>query len=136
VLPDTLLDFRAKSPAVAGGRTTETTAPVAVREYASGGKTLRLKVSDTANAPALRASLDERLLVVGGEASGHQQGAIIAGAPGVEAFHGKARVSRAVVLARGRFLVEAIVRETDAPDDGRRVIEAMKLNAIKLPVAK
>lgn len=126
-LPDQLGSFKARAPSAVAQRTNgEADTQIAVREYDGGTRNARIKITDTANVPALRASLDERLLVVSGAGSGNQHGAVIAGAPGIEAFHEKARISRAVALLQGRYLVEIIVRETDEAGDARKLLEAIK----------
>jgi hypothetical protein len=131
-LPESVVGFSASGDARTGAReSSEGRAHVATREYVAKDKSaLRIKITDTAEIASLRESLREQLTVMGQGSSGNQTGALIAGHPGVVAYDKPRRLSRAVMLVRGRFLVEAMVRDTDHSAAAREALEKLPVTAL------
>jgi len=117
-LPDEIDDYEAAGPARTGTMPAELgEASVASRQYKQGKALLSLKITDTADAPQVRAELIPQLTAIGNAPTGEQKGAIDDGVVGITAYHAKVNASRAVALVGGRFLVEVMVDDTIKPDD-------------------
>lgn len=117
-LPDEIDDYEASGPARTGNMPAELgEASVASRQYKQGKALLSLKITDTADAPQVRAELIPQLTAIGNAPTGEQKGAIDDDVVGISAYHAKVNASRAVALIGGRFLVEVMVDDTIKPDD-------------------
>jgi hypothetical protein len=118
------------APSLATRDVRELRVPVVVREYTSGKRRLRVKITDTTDLPAVRQELVDQLTQIGDATTGNQHGLVLRGIPAIAAYHEHGRISRASLLAGGRYLVEIMVHDTDAAEDALRVAEAMNLGAL------
>jgi hypothetical protein len=117
-LPDEIEDYEAAGPARSGAMPAELgEATVASRQYKQGKALMSLKITDTSDAPQVRAELVPQLTAIGNAPTGEQRGAIDDDVVGITAHHAKVNASRAVALVGGRFLVEVMVDNTVKPDD-------------------
>lgn len=117
-LPDEIEDYEAVGPAHTGTTPVELgEATLATRQYKQGQALMNLKITDTADAPQLRAELVPQLTALGNAPTGEQKGAIDDDVAGISAYHAKVNASRALALIGGRFLVEVMIDNTIKPDD-------------------
>ena len=93
-------------------------------------RTRRARAVGTVRDAASRQSLLERLMVVTGDVSGNQHGAVVSGFPAVTAFRADVRISKSAALAHGRYLVEVMVENTDDAGDALKVLESLDLKSL------
>jgi hypothetical protein len=118
------------APSLATREVRELRVPVAVREYTSGKRRLRIKITDTTDLPAVRQELVDQLTQIGDVTTGNQHGLVLRGMPAITAYHEQTRISRASLLAGGRYLVEIMVHDTDGAEDALRAAEGLSLGSL------
>jgi hypothetical protein len=117
-LPDEIDDYTAIGAAATGVTPAQLgQATVATRRYKQGNAVMNVKITDTADAPQLRAEFAPQLTSVGNAPTGEQTGAIEDDIAGIRAYHAKVNASRALALISGRYLVEVVVDNAIKPDD-------------------
>lgn len=117
-LPDEIDDYQAMGATSTGVTPSQLgQATVATRRYKQGAAVMNVKITDTADAPQLRAEFVPQLTSVGNAPTGEQTGAIEGDVAGIRAYHVKVKASRALALISGRFLVEVVVDNAIKPDD-------------------
>ena len=126
VLGDKLGKLTADGAVSAAGREgSGTEIAIAARNYLAGKQRVRVKITDTALAPAARRAVSERLAELGNEAAGNQRGVFVRGYPAVSADFAQERSSRASALIGDRYLVQVVVDEAAQPDAALKVIEQL-----------
>lgn len=136
VLPKSIDDYEPVGPARIGTTPAELgTATVAARQYKDGKALINLKITDTADAPALRRDLAAQLTGVGNEPTGSQTGVLEDDVPGVRAYHEANNASRASALIGGRFLVEVMVDNAIEQDDAWTAIEEIERDELERTAA-
>ena len=126
VLGDKLGKLTAEGAASAADREgSGTEIAIAARNYVAGKQRVRVKITDTALAPAARRTVSERLDQLGNEAAGNQRGVFVRGYPAVSAHFTQERSSRASALIANRYLVQVMVDEAAKPDAALEVIEQL-----------
>lgn len=117
-LPDEIDDYRAMGATSTGVTPAQLgQATVATRRYKQGNAVMNVKITDTADAPQLRAEFVPQLTAIGNAPTGEQTGVIEDDVAGIRAYHAKVNASRALALISGRFLVEVVVDNAIKPDD-------------------
>lgn len=135
-LPSSVDDYEPAGPARTGTTPAELgTATVAARQYKDGKALINLKITDTADAPALRRGLAAQLTGIGNEPTGSQTGALEDDVPGIRAYHAASKASRASALIGGRFLVEVMVDNAIEEDDAWTAIEEIERDELERTAA-
>lgn len=95
--------------------------------YKRADRTLRLKLTDAGRLPQLRKTIGESLTLVGNQATGNQRGLLIAGKPALASYDERRKVSRAVVVAGGRYVLELTLQGAESADEAAKAAESIDL---------
>lgn len=134
VLERSIGDFSAREDLNEGTvRFGEAVLPVASREYGDGDRTLYLKLTDTAAAPAVHQQVIEELTQSGKRAGTFVRGDIVRGYPGIFSYSPTHASSKAALLVGERYLIELRIHPTPDPEEARRVFEALDWSDLAKP---
>lgn len=108
----------------------DTSVSVAARLYRRDGREIYIKISDTNEAPFMRAPVLDALGQLGNASQGFGHGRIIAGHPAVARYYPQQLSSQVTALVHDRYVIDVRILGASGPYEATKVLEALPLASL------